>query len=124
MLYKRLEQHRELCVLEVDTDVLDLPGVVIADGNAASEYTAFWPSPPGLARIDGELVFAEDWRDPDEIRYWRKKNAKCAEVLVPDRVDAGYINGVYVSCQECEQQVRRLGLNIAITVDRHLFFQG
>ena len=41
MLYKRRESHGTLCVLRVSTDVLDLPGVVLTGGNAASDYTAF-----------------------------------------------------------------------------------
>jgi hypothetical protein len=52
MLFVRSSQHQTLCVLAVRTDVLDLPGVVIADGNAASNYTAFWPSPEGLRKVD------------------------------------------------------------------------
>jgi hypothetical protein len=41
MMYLRRGRHRELCVLRVSPDVLDLPGVVVADGNASSGYTAF-----------------------------------------------------------------------------------
>lgn len=124
MLYVRSAQHQDLCVLRVSTDILDAPGAVIADGNAASEYTAFGPSPDGLARIDRGLVFAEYWTDPDQIEHWRKARAKCAEVLVPDRVDAGYVDGVYVSCEESKRRLRQVGVAIEITVDRHLFFQG
>jgi hypothetical protein len=87
MLYRRRDRHAELCVLRVSTEVLDLPGVVIADGNAASKYTAFWPSPLGLGKIDSSLVFAEYWTDADQIAGWHKKRVKCAEVLVPDSVD-------------------------------------
>lgn len=35
MMYKRKENHMVLCILVVSTDVLDLPGVVITDCNAA-----------------------------------------------------------------------------------------
>ena len=55
MMYKRAALHAELCVLQLSTDVLDLPNVVIADGNLASGYTAFRPSPSGLATIDHEI---------------------------------------------------------------------
>src|SRR5712691_2607983 len=38
ILYKRQSRHAELCVLRIDPRVLDLPGVVVTDGNAASAY--------------------------------------------------------------------------------------
>jgi hypothetical protein len=124
MLYKRQAQHGELCVLKVSTDVLDLPRVVIADGNAASDYTAFWPSPSGLERIDKELLFAEYWTDANQIVEWDKKRVKCAEVLVPDCVPPGYIQGCYVSCDEAERKLRALGCSLAVWIDPHLFFRS
>ncbi len=54
MMYLRRGQHAELCVLRVSPAVLRLPRVVIADGNAASGPTAFWPFPSGLAKVDKE----------------------------------------------------------------------
>ena len=44
MLFKRRERHAELCVLRVSLAVLDLPNVVIADQNAASDYVRFRPA--------------------------------------------------------------------------------
>ncbi|HYY28137.1 MAG TPA: DarT ssDNA thymidine ADP-ribosyltransferase family protein [Chthoniobacterales bacterium] len=35
MMAKKRPQHAEICVLRVSTDVLDLPGAVIADQNAS-----------------------------------------------------------------------------------------
>jgi len=35
-MYLRRPQHEALCVLQISPAVLSLPGVVIADGNAAS----------------------------------------------------------------------------------------
>jgi len=78
MLYKRLDQRRQICVLSVSTDVLDLPGVVITDGNAGSDYVQFRPAPGGLSSVDRELTFAEYWTSPDKLDSWRRKAAKCA----------------------------------------------
>ncbi len=47
MLYRLREQHATLCVLQIDTAVLDVAGAIITDGNAASNNTAFYPSPKG-----------------------------------------------------------------------------
>ena len=62
MMYKRRGQHADLCVLRVSTDVLDLPNVVVADGNAASTlrgYARFAAAPDGLSIVDRELTFAK-----------------------------------------------------------------
>jgi len=124
MIYKRSSMHANLCVLRVSTSVLDLKAVVIADSNAASKYTAFWPSPSGLAKVDASWVFAENWTDSDQITQWRKAAAKCAEVLVPTVVTPDRIMGAYVSCPESQQTLIGIGFTGTITVNAHLFFRG
>ena len=47
MMYIRRALHIELCVLCISSDVVDLPGVVVTDGNAASTFTRFAPAPDG-----------------------------------------------------------------------------
>lgn len=123
MMYKRQAQFKELCVLRVSPDVLDLPGVVITDGNASSDYTRFSAAPKGLAIVDRDLTFADDWRDPDKIQYFRKKAAKCAEVLVPDKVKPDYITGIYVACGETEATLEDLVRGVAVVINSHLFFK-
>ena len=104
--------------------VLSLPGVVIADGNAASGPTAFWPSPFGLAKVDKDTVFAEWWTDPDPFTLWENRRVKCAEVLVPDKLDARFTLGAYVSCQETESKLKARVPNLAIIIDPHMFFRA
>ena len=122
MLYKRRDQHRQVCVLSVSVDILDLPGVVIADRNAASEYAQFRPARDGLRIVDRELTFAEDWTSPDPIEYWRAKAAKCAEVLVPDRVESRFVRGVYVSCDSAKADLEARCAGLPVRTNRHLFF--
>lgn len=127
MMYKRKENHTFLCVLMVSTGVLDLPGVVITDCNAASDYTRFKPAPTGLDIVDSNLVFAEYWTHPDPFEEYRHKSIKCAEVLVPDRVDPRFISGVYVSCDEsCDELTQTLTkaiLTLEVVVNSYLFFR-
>jgi hypothetical protein len=59
MMFKRSSRHRELCVLRIRPDVLQLEGVVITDQNAASSYRRWGSFPEALARIDLERLFAE-----------------------------------------------------------------
>lgn len=123
MLFKRLSQHRDLCVLRISTSVLDLPGVVVTDGNAASDYTTrFGSGRAGLVHVDKELTFAERWTDSDLRVQYEKKRRKCAEVLVPHRVPPDYIKGARVSCPEGRQNLRSTGAEIAVRIDIGLFF--
>lgn len=97
MMWKRRDMHASMCVLRLSPDVLDLAGVVVTDANAASKYTRFEAAPGGLSIVDRERTFAQSWTDPDKFEYWRKKAAKCAEVLVPNRVPPRLIIGAHVS---------------------------
>lgn len=116
--------HDTLCVLRVNTGVLDLPNVVIADENAASDYVRFTPAPTGLANIVREIVFAESWKHPgDQIAEWRHGSATCAEVLVPDRVPPDHLVGAYTSCEEARTVLAGLVPSLAIVVNSRMFFQ-
>lgn len=42
MMYSRKNLHEELCVLTIDADILTQQGIIIADGNASSDYTRFF----------------------------------------------------------------------------------
>lgn len=123
MLYKRQAQHQDLCVLRIRPEVIDLPGVVITDGNASGQYVRFAAAPEGLRIVDRELTFAEFWTDPNLITKWRKTAAKCAEVLVPDSVEPTYIMGAYVSCQQAVNRLQSLNIDLPVSIDRYLFFQ-
>jgi len=122
MLYKRLDQREQLCVLAVSTDVLDLPGVVVTDRNAGADCPRFGPAPDGLAIVDRAKTFADDWRHPNQIEYWQRKSAKCAEILVPDRVDPRLIRGAYVSCEKAKGSLDALNTGLAVGINLHLFF--
>jgi hypothetical protein len=92
ILFKIKDQHANLCVLRVSTEVLDLPGVVVADRNASSDYARFAPAPDGLQHIDKRMVFANYWTHSDDpIEEWRHGSIMCAEILVPDHVRPCYI---------------------------------
>lgn len=120
MLY--LRRHENICVLKISPDVLDLPGVVIADSNAGSDYVRFAAAPAGLRIVDRIRTFAEYWTDNDPIEQWRKKAAKCAEVLVPDCVAPRFLRGIYVSSENARTEVAAMISTLTISVDRHLFF--
>jgi hypothetical protein len=128
MLSRLRNLHPSLCVLRINPDVLDLPNVIITSQNASSDYVRFYPSPEGLAYLNRNLILAESWVHEDQIEEWQHKSIKCAEVLVPNRVDLVYIIGGYVSNLQTSNQIQRLlndsGIHLDITINEHLFFLG
>ena len=84
MLSKLRSKNNEICVLQINPTVLDIPEVIIADQNAAANWVRFFPVTDGLTALDRERVFARYWlHQEDMIDEWRHKAEKCAEVLVP-----------------------------------------
>lgn len=122
MLYKRLGQRDELCVLSISTDILDHPDVVVTDRNAASDYVRFAPAPEGISIVSRERTFADNWNVSDYFEYLRRKSEKCAEVLVPNRVNPRYLAGAYVSSQAAKDNLDAMNTGLTVTVNSHMFF--
>ncbi len=122
MMSKRRAYHAGICVLRVRHEVLDLAGVMITDQNAASNYVRFHPSPSGLSVLDSARIYAAEWTHEDTIEYWRRKSAKCAEVLVPDGVQPSFVSGAYVSGPVGYAALLAVGFTLSITLDPNLFF--
>jgi len=124
MLYRLVNNNAEVCVLRINTSVLDIPDVVIADRNASSGWASFYPVHTGLGMINEELVFARYWTNPNDIHdEWTRKSCICAEVLVPDRVDVQLIQGVYVPTENAARRVFEMWSSVNVTINRVLFFQ-
>lgn len=86
----------DVCLLRISPDVFDLPDVVVTDRNAASGgMSRFDPPDAGLDLIDYEEVHAQNWIHPDAAATYNHKLKKCAEVLVPGKVNSGLILGAY-----------------------------
>jgi hypothetical protein len=125
MLYKLKNIHAQLCVLRINTAILDLEGVIVTDRNAASN-ARFSLATTGLAFVNRDLVFAEYWNHPgDDLASDNHKKVKCAEVLVPHGIHPRYLVGAYVSCIESQRKLKEsISSQLPITVNPHLFFLG
>ncbi|WP_313555827.1 DUF4433 domain-containing protein [Miniimonas arenae] len=120
MMYSR--RSDDLAVVRVSARVLDVPGAVVTDGNAANNVTAFYSSPGGLSSLEEDRVFAEWWDHEDPWEKQERKRQRQAEVLVPDVVPPALILGCYtwktggvVACQ-------RLVGHWSVEVNTHVFF--
>ena len=122
MLSKRRSQNHNICVLRVDARVLDLEGVIVTDRNAASSYARFYPMASGIAALDKRLVYAQYWTHQDPYEAMTQKSIKCAEVLVPDRVDSMRITGVYVADQVALAAFQSARGALTPTVKQDMFF--
>lgn len=111
-----------VCLLRVDLNVLDLPGVVIADCNAASDYVRFFGPATGLQEIDHDEVFSGSWDHLDYYRKTRHRSRMCAEVLVPDRVEPSLILGAYAGSPSALESLNKSVASLNITVDAYKFF--
>lgn len=121
-LYKIHERHVDLCILRVSTTVLDRPGVVISDRNAAAD-ARFVEGAGGLDFIDPRMIFATTWQHPNdpELENHHKK-AKCAEVLVPDRIPGALVFGAYVSCEQNKVWLQQVVPGLSVDVHPGFFF--
>ena len=123
MMFKRKDQASDLCVLRVSTLVLSLQGTVLSDQNAASDYVRFL-SPRQWQVLDFDAIYAMDWRHPnDPVAYFRHSSQKCAEVLVPERVETRYVSGAYVIDAVAKARVDDLGLALPTDTNPVLFFR-
>ena len=123
-MLSRVRGHNStICVLHVDAGVLDLPGVIVTDRNAASGWVSFLPAAEGLEAIDRDRLFARSWKHPqdmyDEMSH---KSEKCAEVLVPDRAEARYVMGAYVANQTALAAFQALGTGLPGSIRGDMFF--
>jgi hypothetical protein len=123
MLFKRLAEAASLCVLRVSIRVLELDGTVISDQNAASDYVRFL-HPSQWKLLDFDAIYAMDWRHPgNPTAYYRHSSQKCAEILVPGRIEPRFLTGAYVIDDAARARLEALGLPLTVTANPVLFFR-
>ncbi len=120
MLY-RLLGTAPLVVLVVDPRVLDLPEVIVSDRNAASGTARFRAAREGIVSLVEAEVYAEWWNESRDAMQKR-----CAEVLVPERIEPTLITHAYVADESDARTLRStIGeRSIDVRVNSHLFFRG
>ena len=116
------EGNDSVCLLRVNSDVIDLPGVVITDRNASTSAVRFAEPGGGLALIESNVIFAEYWTHSDHFKQLDHKARMCAEVLVPSIVDTQMIVGAYVGSKNARKMLRRLAPEFPVSVDKYKFF--
>ena len=123
MMYKRKDQADELCILVIDAKVMDIPGCILTDQNAASNIVRFFSPKEGLCTIDFEKVFAKYWICEDYYESRINKRIKCAEVLIPDVVPYRYICGAYVVSEQVQSILEEMDFSKPVIVNKKKFYR-
>ena len=116
----RRRASSELCILRIDPIVLDVPGVVITEINAAADALPRWYTVgEGLPRLDGAEIYDTWWTD--SIRH---KQRMMAEVLVPHQVPTDMIVGAYVNAAATAANLSVVAPTLETEVNSYMFFEG
>lgn len=123
MLSKIRDRNSQICVLCVDPSILDSYNVIISDRNASSNYVRFYTVKAGLEALNKDTIFANFWLHPDnQYEEWAHKSAKCAEVLVPDKIDSRYILGAIVANNTALAAFKKLQISLTVSIKSDIFF--
>ncbi|WP_026671436.1 DUF4433 domain-containing protein [Butyrivibrio sp. AD3002] len=122
MLSRKRDQNEDICVLKVDSSILNLKGVILSDRNASSDYAAFYSVEAGLEILDFDLIYARYWTDDNYYEQCRKKSIKCAEALIPYCVSADYIVSAAVVNEVAAERLKLTGFDRQIIIVPGVFF--
>jgi ssDNA thymidine ADP-ribosyltransferase, DarT len=123
MLFSLEGQYDDLVVARIDPAVMDLPNVVLADGNARATRTRFHECPYGLDVLNEAVVFATWWTDPDPAIRDEGARVRAAEILVPDVVKPEFIMGFYAWSETVRGRVMPLVAPLPVQIHPYLFFR-
>jgi hypothetical protein len=105
MLYRVLSEKtfKEIAILGVRRDILKTKGIILTDGNAASNPTNFYTSgeKTEILKQISEDIYREWWTDTDG-----SKRRIMAECLCPEKVSPDYIESVYVASPEIAKNLK------------------
>lgn len=121
-LSRKHPHFKQLCVLVLDGQALiTIDGAVVSDVNAASGLAHFYPASE-VNRLDLAKIYARSWNHPDQQDKWLHSHQKCAELLIPHRIDPVHILGVYVQDEDAKVQLKNVVPAIKSRVHPDVFF--
>lgn len=124
MMYavRHIQNNHETVVVRVAHEALDLPGVVVTDGNAASSTTHFHDPATELELLDSTYVYALSWNVQDPFEKAERKRRRCAEVLIPGEVPAAMLRGLLVETRNEARMYRSRITTMNVEVNPDVFF--
>ncbi|MBK8650228.1 MAG: DUF4433 domain-containing protein [Elusimicrobia bacterium] len=80
-------------------------------------------SPEGLSILDKDALYATNWKHPeDEVKDRIHGQIKCAEVLVPNGVNARFIRHAYVVNELGLKAFEKFGVQLRVEIKSGMFF--
>ncbi len=123
MLCKIQRKNDVICVLRIDASILELPGVIISDHNAACNIARFFTVEQGLNLLNKDRIFAPFWTHPgDPIDKEKHKHEKCDEVLIPDKIESRFILNSYVANETALLNFQKLNIGLPVLIKSDIFF--
>ncbi len=105
MLYRVIKEfgENEIVVLQINSNILDIPSAGIADGNAASQDTILFEDiNKGLSALNKILFEKGHWIDIED-----GKRKIMAEVLILDQIPGENIISIYTNSQQTSQEIKK-----------------
>ncbi|MBR8829122.1 MAG: DUF4433 domain-containing protein [Gomphosphaeria aponina SAG 52.96 = DSM 107014] len=124
MMYRVIQEEgkRNLAIIAIRNQVLSESGVVITDGNAASNETRFYPLDEGMEVLskNWQIIQKDWWKGEDGSK--RKIMAEC---LIPKKVNPSLIEAIFVTDTQTQEQVKKIiePSPLPIIPEPNLFFQ-
>ena len=121
MLYFHRNRQQDIIFLGVDFDIISEHGAGFTDGNAASYDTQFYWDIAQLNQLKWEILNAPFWGN-----YPDGKRIKCAEVLIPHKIDVQKIIKIFcyteIQKESCKKIIFSNNIELCVEVDRSLYF--
>ena len=123
MLSKLRDKNDQICILAINPEIINIPGTIIADSNAASTIVQFVEPEQMTSVLNFDKIYMKYWVDSNQYITTQNKLFKCAEILVPDVIPPKYFLGIIVYNEEAKNKLLNLlqnnvSLPIRITPDR------
>lgn len=125
MMYRVIHEtdKNNIAVIAIKSSILSESGIIISDGNAASNSTNFYQN-----LSEGKKILRENWKII-QSEYWKEEDGSkrkiMSECLIPKKVNPKLIESIFVTDITTKEKLEKL-INFAkipIIPEPNLFFQ-
>lgn len=126
MMYRVVKEGyiKDIAIISIKPQVLEEPGVIITDGNAAHNQTQFYSLSDGQGKLKKNWkIIKNEWWDKDNTDG--SKRIIMSECLIPKKVIPTLIDSIFVPSDTVRKKINSWieKLNIPVIKEGDLFFQ-
>lgn len=123
MLYSRLSEVDNLCILKIDKCVLNLQDTIVSDRNAAVGGAKFMSPLQALKQLNFNIIYAKSWDLDNPQEKLRYKTFMMAEVLVYESVPPQLIKEIWVANKRAYDKIKNINPLVPIKIQPWVFFK-